>query len=161
MLGPRRASVFTPPCRVALSAEDYPSANAAQRQVMRQGLSKQAWMLAPKMREADAAITPKIQERVVESHPEVAFAVNAGEPMAYPKRAFHGVFERLRALHGLDLDPAALADRLPGTIVAQPDDLLDACILAHVARRHAAGKAIRLPSEPLRDERGLRMEIWA
>lgn len=128
---------------------------------MGQGLSKQAWMLAPKMREADAEITPETQDRVFESHPEVAFATAAGAPMAHPKRSFHGAFERLRVLHSLGFNPATLATNLPEAVEAQPDDLLDACILAHVARRRIAGNAIRLPERPERDERGFRMEIWA
>lgn len=159
-LGPRRSSVFTPPCRDALYAPDYPSANAAQRRVTGKGLSKQAWMIAPKMREADAALTPALQERVIEGHPEVAFALAAGAPMSVHKSKFHGLFARLRVLSALGLRPEALAADLPAEIDAQPDDLVDACILAHVAARRLRGEARRLPDRPRRDRRGLLMEIW-
>lgn len=161
MLGPRRSSVFTPPCRAALFAPDYPAANALQRERTGKGLSKQAWMIAPKMREADEAVTPSLQARVREGHPELAFTVAAGAPMAAHKTRLHGLFERLRVLHGLGLDPAALAANLPKGADAQPDDLIDACVLTHVAARCLRGEAIRLPDPPRRDGRGLLMEMWA
>ena len=161
LLGPRRNSVFSPPCRAALYADDYPSANALNRQNAGKGLSKQAWMIAPKMREIDALITPAMQDRVIESHPEAAFTLANGAPMAAHKSRFHGHFERLRCLHALGFDPATLAARLPQDLDARPDDLLDACILAHVAQKHGAGVARVFPDAPRTDDRGLRMEIWA
>lgn len=161
MLGPRRSSVFTPPCRAALNAPDYPTANAVQRQVTGKGLSKQAWMIAPKMREADGVVTPALQARIREGHPELAFATAAGAPMTAHKTKLHGLFERLRVLHRLGLDPASLASGLPTPTDAAPDDLIDACILAHVAARCLRGEALRLPEAPLRDGRGLAMEMWA
>ena len=160
-IGPRRSSVFTPPCRAALAATDYPAANALQRRMTGKGLSKQSWMIAPKMREVDAAMNPALQHRVREGHPELAFAVQAGAPMAAHKTKLHGVYERLRVLHGLGLDPAALALDLPLGIDAAVDDLLDACILAHVAARCLSGEAIRFPEAPATDVHGLVMEMWA
>ncbi|MEL6791821.1 MAG: DUF429 domain-containing protein [Pseudomonadota bacterium] len=160
ILGPRRSSVFTPPCREALYAPDYLAANAAQRRVTGKGLSKQAWMIAPKMREADAALTPALQGRVIEGHPEVAFALAVGAPMTAHKARFHGHYERVRVLTRLGLRPEALAAALPNAIDAQPDDLIDACILAHVGARALRGEALRIPERPRIDDRGLRMEIW-
>lgn len=161
ILGPRRSSVFTPPCRAALGAPDYPAANAMQRVKTGKGLSKQSWMIAPKMREADAAVTPALQSRVREGHPELAFTIAGGAPMTAHKTRLHGLFERLRILRQVGLDPAALAAGLPGEIDAQADDLIDACILTHVAHRCLTGQARRFPDAPLRDERGLAMEMWA
>ncbi|MEL7464969.1 MAG: DUF429 domain-containing protein [Pseudomonadota bacterium] len=160
ILGPRRSSVFTPPCRDALYEVDYPAANAAQRRATGKGLSKQAWMIAPKMREADQALDPELQRRVVEGHPEVAFTVAGGAPMTTHKSKLHGLFERLRVLAPLGLRAEALAADLPGDIDAQADDLIDACILAHVAARRLRGEARRFPAAPRRDRRGLAMEIW-
>lgn len=160
-LGPRRSSVFTPPCRAALDAPDYPAANAAQRKMTGKGLSKQSWMIAPKMREIDAAMSPTLQSRVREGHPELAFTVAAGAPMAAHKSKLHGLFERLRVLHRVGFDPAALASNLPPDIDAAADDLLDACILAHVAARCLGGIAERFPPAPATDARGLVMEMWA
>ncbi|MGB0498492.1 MAG: DUF429 domain-containing protein [Rubricella sp.] len=160
-LGSRRSSVFAPPCRDALYAEDYATANAINRKVTGKGLSKQAWMIAAKMREVDAAITADLQGRIREGHPEVAFTEAAGAPMTHHKTKLHGLFARLAVLQGLGIDPANLIDTLPPDIAAQPDDLIDACILAHVAARCIDGTALRLPDDPARDARGLAMEIWA
>jgi predicted RNase H-like nuclease len=140
LLGPRRASVFPPPTRAQLRARARPP-----------GVTTQAWALAPRLREADAAMTPRLQRRVVEAHPELAFAAFAGRPMRHPKRTAAGARERLRAL-GL-----AAAPRVPPG--ARLDDVLDARALAVQARRIAAGVATKLGGE--RDARGLRMEIWA
>ena len=161
ILGPRRNSVFTPPCRAALFAVDYPAANALNRGRTGKGLSKQAWMIAPKMREIDAVITPAMQDRVLEGHPELGWTVATGAPMTAHKAGFHGHYERLRVLHGLGFDPGAAARTLPAGIDARPDDLLDACILAHVAQKRLTGVARVFPDSPRVDARGLRMEMWA
>jgi predicted RNase H-like nuclease len=42
---------------------------------------------------------------------------------------------------------------------AQPDDILDATVAAWTAPRVVSGVAERLPPDPPRDRRGLRMEI--
>lgn len=159
-IGKRRSSVFTPPCRAALAAPDYPAANAEQRAMTGKGLSKQSWMIAPKMREVDAAMSPALQTRVREGHPELAFTICNGAPMLAHKTKLHGLFERLRVLHGLGFDPAALATDLPISVDAAADDLLDACILTHVAARCYRGEAERVPAAPATDARGLSMEMW-
>jgi predicted RNase H-like nuclease len=160
LLGPRRSSVFTPPCRDALYQTDYAAANAAQRRVTGKGLSKQSWMIAPKMREVDRMITPELQGRIVEGHPEVAFMLAGGAPMAAHKSKLHGLFARMRLLAALGLRAEALAADLPLGTDAQPDDLVDACILAVVGARTLRGEARRLPIRPRLDRRGLAMEIW-
>jgi predicted RNase H-like nuclease len=40
------------------------------------------------------------------------------------------------------------------------DDVLDAYALTWTALRIATGEARRLPSDPPRDRKGLRMEVW-
>jgi predicted RNase H-like nuclease len=72
----RAASVFSPPVRAALRAEGYAAADAANRASSPAGigLSKQAYNIAPRIREVDAVIGPAEQDRVRESFPELAFA---------------------------------------------------------------------------------------
>lgn len=140
-LGPRRSSVFVPPLRKHLRARSRPA-----------GVSAQAWGIAPRIREVDDAMTRGLQRRVVEAHPELAFAALAGAPMRHPKRTAAGARERVRAL-GLRRAP-------PVPTGARLDDVLDAWALAHEARRIALGVAQRYPERPPRDARGLRMEIW-
>ena len=156
-IGARRSSVFPPPPRFALDVPEYATANALSRARFSRGLQKQTFNILPKIREADACLTPAMQERVVESHPEVTFWALAGdEPLAHSKHTDEGLEERLRLLEGVyaprirDLRPPRGAAR---------DDLYDACVLAWTASRIADGKAVHLPSRPQRDARGLRMEI--
>jgi predicted RNase H-like nuclease len=102
-------------------------------------------------------MTPEMQKRVVESHPEVCFWALGGERhVAYAKRLREGREERLRLLEGVY--GASIRELRPPRGAAW-DDLYDACVLAWTARRVAEGSAVHLPSRPQRDARGLRMEI--
>ncbi len=160
-LGPRRSSVFPAPQFKLISISGYPEALALSRRLYYKGISRQAFGIYPKIAEVNAIMTPELQERVVEVHPEVSFwALDNYRPMTYPKRTAEGFEER----HNLLL--AALGGSLPtraqaGSAVrgAGADDLLDATVAAWSTRRFAEGIAGRLPSEPPTDARGLRMEM--
>lgn len=156
---PRHNSVFTPPVRATLAAASYAEARTLNLAASGKSLSAQAHGILPRIREIDGWITPERQARVVEGHPELAFATLAGRPLAHYKKTAEGRADRASLLMRAGFDvPALDAARPKG---AAPDDLLDACILAHAARRVASGTALRLPEEPGRDARGLRMEMWA
>lgn len=166
----RHSSVFSPPRRGMLDFEDYSEANAwGKAQAKRLtgteaggGLSKQAWMIAPKIREADAYMTPARQERLAEAHPEVAFwRLNGGAPCTHSKRTPAGRAERaaLLARNGLDAEPLFPALRKDAGGGAGLDDWYDACALALTARARLEGEAVRL-GDGERDARGLLMEIW-
>ena len=102
-------------------------------------------------------MTPELQSRVREVHPEVCFwALNDGKPMAHSKKTPSGAQERERLLAEVfEGDLACVA--VPGA--AALDDFFDACAVAWTAARIARGRAQRLPAHPPVDERGLRMEI--
>ena len=151
-LGPRRASVFPTPARVVLDATDHEDASARSRSAIGAGVSIQAWNLVPKIRELDASLDPRLQARVRETHPELAFARLAGAPMSDPKRTPAGRAARREVL-GLG---EAEIPRLRG---AASDDVLDAIVLAHAAAAMRDGSAI-VVGDGERDQRGLRMEIW-
>ena len=159
LLGPPRASsVFPAPARCALAARyDYAAACDASFLACGRRLSRQAFGILPRIAEVDAALTPALQSRVVEAHPEVSFAMrNGGVPMRYNKLTSQGRHEREAVLSALfDTEAAALA--VPSG--AKRDDLYDACILTWTAARLLRGEAQRLPPEPQLDSRGLRMEI--
>lgn len=145
ILGPRRGSVFPPPLRKRLFGMERPPE-----------LGVQSWNILPRIREVDALMTPHLQARVVEAHPELAFAALAGAPLACPKKSREGRRERRVLLEGVMPVP----ERPPRG--AAHDDLLDACVLAWTARRVALGRGLRVPEgEPPRDSAGLRMEIHA
>jgi predicted RNase H-like nuclease len=160
VLGRRASSVFSPPVRSILHARHYD-------QVRTRGLSRQAFGILPKIREVDTVMTPALQARVFEAHPECAFRLLSGAPMQHNKKTPLGRLERLRAL--AQASPPCFRNvrrafthalaAFPRSQVAA-DDLLDAFALVRTAARIAAGQACCLPPCPPYDARGLRMEIW-
>jgi predicted RNase H-like nuclease len=156
-LGPRRSSVFPPPARALLSMEGgFWELNAASKAI-RAGISQQTYNILGKIRDADRAMTPALQSRVTESHPEVTFwALNGGSPLAHNKKRPEGRAQRLALLQGVFGNSADILSPPRG---AGWDDLYDAAALAWTASRVAYGVERRLPELPELDARGLRMEI--
>ncbi len=166
-LGDRQSSVFAVPSRRAVMAEDYPAACAlalATSDPPRK-VSKQCFHLFPKMREIGALMTPALESRIHESHPELAFwRLNGGKPMSLPKKVKSlpnpaGLEERRAVLRRHGYSEEFLATPLPSGIGG--DDLIDAAVLALIAARIAKGEAESFPQHPQRDGKGLRMAIWA
>jgi len=168
-LGERQSSVFPVPSRLAVMCETFSDAcrENLQRSNPPKKVSKQCYNLFPKIREIDGLITPKLQDRVFESHPELAFwAMNDETALPLPKKVKSQPYAP-----GLELRRALLRqagfplDALPASLYRRSDvgvdDLIDACACARVARRIHEGRAIRIPAKPTRDGRGLRMEINA
>ena len=157
---PRSSSVFTPPTRPGLAAVDY----AQIATINGAGMSKESFNIMPRIRQLDAALSPRDQKSVFEVHPELAFARLAGAPLRHSKKTHEGRRERVRLLRKVYAssfqDPMRM--RLAhGLRHAVLDDVVDAYVLAHAARCIVAGTAKRLPeAEAPCDARGLRMEIW-
>ena len=169
LLGARQSSVFSVPSRAALGCEDYHRACEAALATSDppRKVSKQLFMLAPKIREVDACLRADaaVAARVFEVHPEVAFwRLNGeralGEPKKVKGRGYEpGLSLRRRLLIDAALPPSAVNARPPAG--AGEDDLLDALACAAIARRIAAGTAKPFPDPPECDSFGLRMAIWA
>jgi predicted RNase H-like nuclease len=169
LLGERQSSVFSVPSRAALALVDYRAAcemALATSQPPRR-ISKQLFMIAPKIREVDACLcnAPDARARVFEVHPELAFwRLNCDRALDEPKKIKGRCYEP-----GLALRRRLLIETgLPAGIVnagppkgAGPDDLLDALACAAIARRIYAGHARPFPDPPERDAFGLPMAIWA
>ena len=147
LLGPRRSSVFPVPCFDAAYSKDYPAANQSNRRCLGKGLSKQAWFICDKIREANDLLTSEPNARKVmgESHPELCFARFAASPCEHPKKSAAGAKERV----------AILKKRLPGAeefLAVQlnrykrsellADDCVDALVLTA-----AASNAVQLETE--------------
>lgn len=156
---PRASSVFSPPIRRFLTATCFDQVS---------GLSRQAFGILPKITEVDRIMTVKVQSRVHEAHPELAFWRLRNEAAArYNKKTVEGREERLTALASAG-HPAflrAIEDFRSGSTrifrrEAASDDLLDAYALTWTALRIVEGRACRLPDPPPIDAKGLRMEIW-
>jgi predicted RNase H-like nuclease len=156
-LGPRRSSVFPAPPRCVLDLTDYEAANTTSKARFGRGLQRQTFNILPKIRAVDAAMTLDLQDRIVESHPEVSFWALRGERhLQQAKRTAAGAADRLRLLESL-YGPSIRGLTPPRG--AARDDLYDACVLAWTASRVAARTAVHLPDEVQRDNRGIRMEI--
>ena len=163
LLGRGRApSVFSPPARPTLSATTFSKAVALNRSSSndRVGVSLQSFAIFAKLREVDALVTPAMQSRVVEVHPEVCFyEMNAGKPVLASKKKSKGRRIRLDLLRRLWCPGAHLILSLGRSSGIKRDDAIDAMAACWTAERIVRGKSITLPISPVRDARGLRMEI--
>lgn len=144
LLGARRSSLFPPPVLDAIDFDSYAEANAWSKQNVGAGISKQAWMLVPKIREV-RAFADRGGVNLYETFPELSFrAMNGDVALSHPKRTWTGMATRLALVHeaGIELPIDAGA---AGTVAA--DDLIDAGALAWSGMRIARGEADHTPVE--------------
>lgn len=162
---PRGSSVFPAPCRAALDARTYQEASHLNFDASGRKLSRQSFGILPAIREVDQAMTPELQDRIREGHPEVTFAVLSGRErgLEHPKKSQAGREERLAVLsqHLPEIDIEA-ERKLLGPRHLDLDDMLDALACLATASRIAAGEERVFPANgPDLDAHGLRMEIVA
>jgi predicted RNase H-like nuclease len=156
LLGRNRPRVFTGVRRWLFAIPDFPSIKPEARRRGEVSISRQMYGILPKICEVDAVMTPTLQDRVVESHPELIFQrLNKRAPLPSKKSAEGRALRRgLLERDGFGVLDAWIAS-LRGTGV-KVDDLFDACACAIAAR----DSSDRVPAQPLVDVRGLRMEIY-
>ncbi len=162
-LGARKSSVFAVPARAAVAELDYGAAcRAAQRHSdPPRKISKQTFNLFAKIREVDALMTPALQDRVRECHPELVFwRLNGQRPLELPKKVNDGLALRRRLLVQAGYPNAIFSRQSIPKSAAGADDVIDAFANATAAADMVLGTAHRVPDTPLCDGRGLRMEIW-
>lgn len=160
LLGRRSSTIFTPPIRAWLNVTDY-------HKVRAKGVSRQAFGIFKKIHEVDRIMTPSLQGRIVEAHPELALGSFNGTIPQHSKKTPEGFRERISHLSGFGHQAF---QRIRSTIddirkscskaLVGRDDILDAMILALTAGRIRDRQAHCLPEKPMLDEKGLRMEIW-
>lgn len=168
LLGARQSSVFSVPSRAALEAGDYRAACgiALATSDPPRKISKQLFMIAPKIREVDAALRNDavLAARAFEVHPEAAFwRLNGERALTEAKKIRGKVYEPgLRLRRELLIAAGLPRDMVEGAppAGAAADDLLDAMACAMIARRIHAGIARPFPDPPPRDAYGLPMAIW-
>jgi predicted RNase H-like nuclease len=155
---PRGSSVFPAPCRAALQAETYEQASAINEEKGGKGLSRQAWGIAPKIRQVDDALTQDCQQWAFEVHPEVCFwALNHHRPMAHNKKTELGRRKRLKLLRTEFPDIERHLSSRPQRV--GKGDLLDAAAAAWTALRLHRGEA-GCVCPPERDEQGRLVTIF-
>jgi len=149
-VGPRASSVFPTPPRDVLEAASYEDARRVSIERHGRGVSAQSYALRHRILETDAVA--RVDERIIEVHPEVSFRALAGEPLRFAKKTWNGQQERRQLLAGAGL---VISDRLDGLVgEVPPDDVLDAAVAVWSGLRFAVGDAQALPVEPLSGQYG-------
>jgi predicted RNase H-like nuclease len=160
MLRPHASRAFTGARRGLWRHSSHDEANRVLKSRGEKGVSIQLWRLGPKIAEVDAIMTPDLQKRVREAHPELAFLrLNFGRPLA-SKKSEKGIAERISLLKRerfTEIRRWIEVDRL-GT-GAKPDDIVDACAAAVAARDFSQGNVLPRGPAP-KDAKGLKMQIW-
>ena len=182
---PRRTSVFPPPSRkvlrdiaaIGFDNDNHDEAKKISLENCGKSLSLQTFSIAPKIHEVDCLITPSLQKKVFEVHPEVCFwALNERRAMKHKKKDREGRRERLDVLSAparfpeicdwvgawYKLDVHQQLDYVEGEGVMEgleKDDIIDAIAAALTAKMYLEGRYGRIPQEPVTDGRGLRMEM--
>ncbi len=169
LLGGRQSSVFSVPARAAIYADTFGEACRIGLETSQppRKISKQLFMIAPKIREVDTALRADAAHapRVFEVHPEVAFwRLNGNRALDQPKKIKGmpygpGLALRRGLLVNAGFPPRCVEAMPPAG--ARADDLLDALACAAIARRIHAGVAEPFPAAPKCDAFGLRIAIWA
>jgi predicted RNase H-like nuclease len=149
-VGPRSSSVFMTPPLAVLEADSFEEANKIAPNLLDgRRISRQTWSLKATIFEVDEVA--RLDERVIEVHPEVSFRGMAAQELIFSKHSWNGVALRRAALAeaGLSLpDVLEIGGNVP------PADVLDALAAAWSARRLVAGQACVLPEAATPGDRG-------
>jgi len=136
-LDKRKSSIFSPPCREALQADNYKDALAINTQICGKGISIQAYNIGAKIKAVDDWFVrkPKALD-VYEAHPELCFkTLNQNRDLEFSKHDKPGRQERLNILlrHDDKLEAVytqILKDYKRSQV--KPDDILDAMALHRI-----------------------------
>ncbi len=161
-LGKKASSVFPIPSREAVYADGEENQKQANIRTLGKSLAKQSLAIIPKIRELDEFLLehPQYQNRILESHPELAFARLNGSPVMYRKQEYPGISVRERILSEFleNENFDKLWDKAKA-LNCKPDDLMDAACLAVTAALYAHGLCETIPKHPEKDEKELYMRL--
>ncbi|MBQ9612169.1 MAG: SDR family oxidoreductase [Lachnospiraceae bacterium] len=156
------STVFPTPCRQAVYAETEEDKKKANIVTLGKSLPKQTINIIPKIKELDEFLEEhsEYKNRILESHPELAFARLKGSALDSNKKGYIGYLERMYILERY-LPECTLPDFRDRAkeLKCNPDDLLDAVCLAVTASMSAHNLCETIPSNPEQDDRGLYMQI--
>ncbi len=143
----RHYSVFNCPVREAVYAETYEQACEINESRTGKRISRQAWNIVPKVREADETAQ---KHKINEAHPEVFFKSIRKESVKHSKNSQEGLEARLEVLKQF-----GKADSPGSDLPCTEDDAVDAMVLS-------LGKIFKLkklPEAPDTDAEGIEMKI--
>lgn len=155
--GKRKASIFPVPCRQSVYADTEEMACAENERVLGRRLSKQAYGFSKMIRQVDTYLQqePGWKNRLLESHPEVAFQLLNGEKgLRHSKHTQEGIDERIHILRSNGIEPPL--DAFPAR---QKEDALDALSLALSAYLGCQLGFRTIPEKPTCDRRDIRMQM--
>ena len=155
----RKPSIFPVPCRQAIALDDYACASAENKRTLGRKLTSQSHGFSKMIRQVDEFLVSDIrwQNRLVESHPEVAFQLlNQGKGLQYSKHTESGIAERIGILQSYGIDPVPLFAEFSAK---QYEDVLDAVCLAVTAKLGCENGFQTIPESPHCDSRGLKMQM--
>ena len=160
----RSASIFTPPCREALSAVSYVEACKINQKITGKKISIQTWFIMPKINEVDKFIrTCKETLSIIkEAHPEICFSALAGDSMKYNKNSKLGFQERRNTLikrFSQTDDVIEHSLKRYSRKDVKRDDILDALVIA-VTAKLGHQFLVSMPKNLDYDLLGIPMAIW-
>ena len=155
----RKPTIFPVPCRQAINKASYANASAENERVLGKKLTSQSYAFSKMVRQVDRFLLEEKywQNRLVESHPEVAFQrLNGGNGLHHSKHTEAGIQERIAILQQYGVDPTPLFAEFN---LKQYEDVLDALCLALSARFGCENGFHTIPQLPACDSRGLKMQM--
>jgi predicted RNase H-like nuclease len=145
----RHYSIFNCPVRDAVYADSYQDACDINEEETGKRISKQAWNIVPKIREADK----QAQKRELrEAHPEVFFKAIEEKSVIESKSSVEGLKDREEILKRFG-DISVIEDFEAKDV--SEDDLIDAMVLSLGSKFELE----TIPEDPDKDQKGLEMSI--
>lgn len=162
MIRERASTIFPAPCRQAVYAESVAKQYDENERVLGKKFTPLTVGIIPKIREVDEYLKghPRYRNFLMESHPEVCFAVLNGKTLLSKKNTSDGLRERICLLR--EYLPELSYDvilSLAKQLRCMADDIVDAVCLAVVGIFVTENQYDTVPSDPMPDETGLLMRI--
>lgn len=155
----RKSSIFPVPCRQAVYAESESEAKRLNADIVGRNMSQQAYGFTKMIRQVDSYLqqNPAWKNRLLESHPEVAFqSLNNGMGLLHSKHSDEGIEERIQILLKYGIDPTPLFAQVASK---QREDVLDALCLALSAQLGCRYGFRTIPNQANCDKQGIHMKM--
>jgi len=165
LLGRRHVTVFSPPCRLALSKKNYAEASLENDEELNRKLTIQSWGICQKIKEVDDYIQNSKNKYIYifEVHPEICFLkMNKNQPVLEPKHRENGIKKRLQLLGKIEPEIEEFYGRMLKTYkrkILAKDDILDATA-AFLTGAKSPNNLGSIPSYCSHDSLGIPMKIF-
>lgn len=168
ILSLRASCIFTVPCRQAVYEVDYYKANEINKAVLGKGLSKQSFSICRKIKEIDEFLNnaPEYKNRLLESHPEICFAMfnfdgTKAIPIFESKKIEEGMERRLELLSRYYEKTGEIKELLysDDKLKSIKNDIIDALCLAITGMLGYKNGFKTIPENPMKDGRGIFMQM--